>query len=452
MLPTVFQAFLDNRPVCVMARALLERLFRPERLNHLFERTALRQYTNKLPFSSLVELMTCVVSCVDSSVYSAYRKRRKSLGVSDQAIYDKLDNMEVGISAALVADSAKQSAEIIDQLGAKREPLLPGYHVRILDGNHFSATQRRLKPLRPISDAPLPGKALVVLDPQTGLATDVFLTPDGHAQERSLLDDVIPVVRPKDLWIADRNFCTLKLLFSTVEAGAFFVIRQHGNVTGRLLGQKRYRGISPSGKVSEQDIELEFEGRKLRLRRITVYLNEATRDGDSVIHILTNLPDTDASAVVGANLYLNRWKIETFFAEVTRTLACEIDTLAYPKAALFVFCLALMISNAVAVMKSAIRAEHGAEKAEEMSGYYLGLEIEETHEGMMVAIPESEWAIFRMMSLDEFVVVLKEMARRMDLDKYRRSKRGAKKPQPKRTPYRKGGHVSTHQILAQKPP
>lgn len=452
MLPSIFQSFFEKRPICVMARALVERLFRPEHLNELFEKKKLRQYTKKLPFASLVELMVSVVSCVETSVFSAYRKRQKTLGVSDQAVYDKLDHMEVGISAALVADSAKQADEIIDELGAKKPSLLPGYRVRIIDGNHLSATQHRLKELWTISDAPLPGKALVVFDPQTDLATEVFLTPDGHAQERSLLDDVIQTVCEKDLWIADRNFCTLKMLFSIADKKAFFVIRQHGNVVGNLQGEKQCLGMGPTGKVDVQEIELEFEGRKKVFRRVTVYLNEATRDGDMVIQILTNLPKEDASAIVVAEIYSKRWGIETYFAEVTRTLACEINTLAYPKAALFVFCLALMIRNAVSVMKAAMSAEHGEKKADEISGYYLGLEIEETYDGMMVAIPEAEWTIFRTMSLKEFAEALKGMARQMDLDKYRRSKRGEKKPKPKRTQYRNGGHVSTHKILTANSP
>ena len=59
----------------------------------------------------------------------------------------------------------------------------------------------------------MPGHALVVLDPRLMLATDVILCEDGHAQERSLLDQIVPMVAPSDLWIADRNFCTTDFLF-----------------------------------------------------------------------------------------------------------------------------------------------------------------------------------------------------------------------------------------------
>src|SRR5947209_2455942 len=122
MLPKAFQSFVAQRPICVMAQAVLENLFQPERQDALFERAAQRQYTRTLLFSSLVELLFAVVLCVEPSVYAAYRRRKKRLGVSDQAVYDKLDGMEPGVAAALVEDSAQQAAAVIDALGARRKP------------------------------------------------------------------------------------------------------------------------------------------------------------------------------------------------------------------------------------------------------------------------------------------------------------------------------------------
>src|SRR5687767_2106094 len=104
MLPTIFQSFIERSPICVMARAVLENLFQPVRLDELFERTAQQQYHRTLLFSSVVELMHAVVLGVEPTVYAAYRKRRHTLPVSDQAVYDKLDGMELGLSAALVTD------------------------------------------------------------------------------------------------------------------------------------------------------------------------------------------------------------------------------------------------------------------------------------------------------------------------------------------------------------
>lgn len=451
MLPKAFDAFIQQRPIAVMARAVVESFFLPERLDALFERTAEKQYHRKLLFSSVVELMHSVVLGVEPSVYAAYRRRREVLGVSDQAVYDKIDGTELALSAALVNDSAQQAAPVIDALKARREPWLPGYQMRILDGNHLAATEHRIEELRTTWAAPLPGRALVVLEPETGLATDIFLTPDGHASERTLLDDVLQTVRERDVWLADRNFCTLKFLFEIASKMAFFIIRQHGTVKGCLHGKRRFVGEGSTGKVYEQMIDLVFEGKTKTFRRLTIELREATRDGDKVLHLISNLPKKIPGLQI-AELYRKRWTIETLFYEVTQTLACEIDTLCYPRAALFVFCLALMAANAVAVIKAALRAAHGDEVADELSGYYMALEIQQTHDGMMIALPAALWNVFGAMSVPTFALTLKEMAKHVDLKMHRKSRRGPKKPPPNMDTYKNGGHVSTHKLLTAKDP
>jgi IS4 transposase len=449
MFAAAFTAFIEQRPIGVMARAVVHRLLDAEHLDELFRRTALAQYQRQLLFSSVVDLMQSVVLGAEPSVFAAYRKRQHILPVSDDSIYNKLKGMELGVSAAIVRDSAQRAEAVIDELKARRAPWLPGYRIRIIDGNHLSATEHRLEPLRDTWAAPLPGKVLAVMDPELDLACDVFLTPDGHAQERSLLDDVLETVRERDLWMADRNFCTLKFLFEIADKLAFFLIRQHGQIHGRLKGKRRFVGHSSTGKVYEQPLELTHGGETRRVRRITIELLKPTRDGDMVLHLLTNLPE-DVSGLQCAELYRKRWTIETLFYEVTQTLECEIKTLCYPKAALFVFCLALTAANSVAVLKAALRATHGEAEAEEMSAYYMALEIKQVHEGMMIALPIGEWTIFRDMSIADFAAKLKEMAGHMNLKYYRKSKRGPKKPPPTMDQYRNGGHVSTYKVLRDK--
>ena len=453
LLGKVFQSFVEKRPVCVMARGILERLFDPARINALFDQSAKTGYTKKLHFSTLVGLMGDVVLGVKPSVNAAFQALEKNdATVSLTAIYNKLDRVEAAVSAALVRDAAAQTAPAIDALDARLEPWLPGYRCRILDGNHLSATDHRIEELRTTWAAPLPGKILVVLDQERMLAEEVFLTEDGHAQERSLLYATLQCIRAKDLWIADRNFCTLKFLFGIAQRLAFFLIRQHGTVKGKLVGRRRKIGRCPTGMVYEQAIELRDPetGQTATFRRITVKLDQATRDGDLEIHLLSNVPEKDADALILAELYRKRWTIETMFQEITATLQCEIHTLGYPKAALFAFCLALVAFNAVSLLKAALRAVHGAATVNEtVSGYYLNLEIRGTYEGMMIAIPEKHWTIFRRLSLKELAEVLKELAGHLTLSRYRKHPRGPKKPPPKKAAYTNGGHVSTFRLLNQ---
>ena len=452
LLDKLFQPFIQETPIAVMARAALECTLDPRHLDELFARTAQRQYTNELLFSSLVDLMARVVLGQEPSVHAAYRKLEAQLPVSDQSVYNKLQHVELAVSAALVQDSAQRIAPVIAKLGGGLPPLLPGYRVRFLDGNHLAATEHRLPELRCLKAGPLPGLALVVLDQEHLTATNVLLSEDGHAQERSLLENLYPLVRPRDLWVADRNFCTVGFLFAVTNRQGFFVIRQHGNLPVKLLGKRRPRGRCDTGRLFEQRFQVhDDDGNVLRRRRVTVVLDQPTREGDQEIHILTNLLGAKAAAAKVADIYRKRWTIEGLFFEVSQTLSCEIDTLCYPKAALFAFCLGLVASNAVALLKAALRAEHGEETVgQQLSAYYLALEIRQTYAGMMVAIPAVHWAIFQDMSAAGLAKVLRELARHVSLHRYRKTPRGPKKPPPIRVRHRTSKHVSTAKILAER--
>jgi hypothetical protein len=109
-----------------------------------------------------------------------------------------------------------------------------------------------------------------------------------------------------------------------------------------------------------------------------------------------------------------------------------------------------MAANAVAVLKAVLRTVHGEETADEMSAYYMALEIKQVIPGMMIALAADEWTVFRTMSTTRFTTELKRIAAHMDLDYYRKSKRGPKKPPPKMDEYRNGGHVSTYKLLRDK--
>ena len=94
------------------------------------------------------------------------------------------------------------------------------------------------------------------------------------------------------------------------------------------------------------------------MRQVRVRLRTPTEDGDAEVEILTNLP-AKVSATKVAEIYLKRWTIEGAFHELTVALNCEVNTLGYPKAALFGFCVAVAAYNVLAVLKAALRAVHG---------------------------------------------------------------------------------------------
>jgi hypothetical protein len=309
----VFSRFLKESPVAVMVAALMEHVLAPEKINAIFARNARIQYERDVLFSTTVDVMSEVVCGVRPAVNAAYRRKKKheEIRVSIGSLYEKIQGVEERVSRALVRETAAEMADVVRHLGGSCTPLLVGYRVKILDGNALAKTERRVKESRTSTAGPLPGKALVVLEPELGLLSDVFCCEDGHAQERSLLPQVLETVERRDLWIADRNFCTAGFLFSLHEKRAAFVIRRHGNLSCEEVGALRLCGAVEGGEVFEQGVAVRTErGRILRLRQVVVRLETPTRDGESEIRILTNLPAEAADAVKVAELYRKRWRIE----------------------------------------------------------------------------------------------------------------------------------------------
>ncbi|HMB05171.1 MAG TPA: transposase [Isosphaeraceae bacterium] len=446
----VFQRFVEDSPVCVMTQALLENSLSPTTVDSLFEQHAEWQYTRNLLFSDIVHLMSLVVCGIRPSINSAFKKMAPYLGVTKKAVSDKIDRVETTTSAALVRHSGSALGAIIDELGSRNDPWLKGYQVKILDGSHWPGTEHRIKPLRFTRAGALPGHSLVVLDPERMLSTDVVPCEDGHAQERSMTAAILEMVRPGDLWIKDRNFCTTAFLFGIARRDGWFVTRQHGStLSWEVVGERVSKGRCETGDVFEQKVRLSNdEGEVLFVRRITVELDQPTRDGDRTIHILTNLPEEAADAVKVAQLYRKRWTLETAFQELEASLHGEINTLGYPKAALFAFCLALVSSNVLSTVKAALRSVHGAKAADsEVSGYDLAEEVAGTYRGMMIAVPKDEWVVFHGMSPREISPFLKRLAGAVRLSEFRKQARGPKKPRPERQSGAEIKHVATARLL-----
>jgi IS4 transposase len=449
MLANIFNAFAQESPISIMMRGLMERVFSPDRLDEIFAAHSKVQYQRELLFSTLVNLLSLVVCGIHPSVNAAYKAKAQQINVTRGALYQKLNGVETAVSTALLRQTARELSSLIQAVGGQQEPLLPGYSVRILDGNALAATEHRLAVLRQESAAPLPGKSLVVLEPESRLAIDIFLCEDGHAQERRLFGQVLETVEPQQLWIADRNMCTVGFLLGIAQRQAAFVIRAHENLPWEAVGELRSAGLVESGELFEQEIWIEQAGHRLKMRRVVLRLLKPTRHGENEMVFLTNLPTTVASAQVVAELYRNRWQVEGLFLTVTMNFEGEINTLSYPKAALFSFVLALVTYNILATVRAALGGVHGVEKMNAaLSDFYMVDEIQGTYRGMMIAIPVEHWQVFGEMSLSELAEQLKDLGARVNLKRFLKQPRKKKNPPPKRVKDPKHPHVSTARLLS----
>jgi DDE family transposase len=455
----VFEKFEKESPVSVMTRALLENVLQPGPIDAMFERTAQEQYHNELLFSTVVEVMSLVSCGFYDSPHAVYTRRRQLFPVTLKSFYEKLQRIELPVMRQLVLDTATAMANIVTELGGTVPALLPGYQIKILDGNCLAATQHRLKELRELAAGPLPGKTLAVLDPQLGLIVDVFPCEDGHAQERSLLPAVLSTVQAGELWIEDRNFCTRDFLSGVARRQAFFLIREHQQLpwTEEEGSPLTFVGRVETGEVWEQVVTMavaneedqQVLGKVLRLRRLVIKLDKPTRDGDTELALLTNVWGVDA--LTFARLYLQRWQVEHAFQILTTELECEQSRLGYPKAALFAFCVAVLAYNILGVIKGALRVVHGNDQVEkEVSMHHLTEDVSKTYRGMMIAIPPTEWVIFRHLSAKDMAAGLIDLARLVNVATYKKAPTRAKKPKTTRKHDPEVPHVSTAQLLAKR--
>ena len=102
ILSDVFERFSQDAPLSVMARGIIENALNPQVLDQLFEDVAEKQFTHKLLFSTIVNLMSVVVCRIRPSIHAAFQARAETVGASIDAVYDKLDGTETAVSAALV--------------------------------------------------------------------------------------------------------------------------------------------------------------------------------------------------------------------------------------------------------------------------------------------------------------------------------------------------------------
>ena len=212
-----------------------------------------------------------------------------------------------------------------------------------------AASKKRLAPLRGERGAAPPGHTLVVYDPDQALVTDIVACEDAHESERTVARTLVASAGAGELWLADSHFCTRALLQGWQQAGAAFIVREHGRHP-RLVQQGPWQeaGRCETGVLKEQSIGIEAEG--VAWRRIQLVLDEPTREGLTQLNLWSNLPP-EVTAEQIAQLYRRRWRIEGLFGRIESVLNSEMRTLGHPRAALLGFATAVLAYNVLSLPK-----------------------------------------------------------------------------------------------------
>jgi hypothetical protein len=453
-IPATLVQHCEAVPLGVMVRGTMEWLLDEPMMEQLFQQHAPDQYTRELTVSSLVKLFIQVSSGARRSVHAAYKADQATdeptIDTTYQALYGKLGRLQPAASEAVVRYSAERCKQLLAFHPPARKEPLPGYRMRVLDGNVLTGTDHRLTALRRWLNACLPGKSLVVYEPGLGLVTDLVLCEDAYTQERALLTQIVLRVQADDLMVADRNFCTTRFVFGVHAQKAFVLVRQHRRSLPCVSVNKLKKcGQTDTGTIHEQKVKVSDPetGEVLVLRRIEVRLFEKTRDGDRTIAVLSNLPD-EVSALQIAEIYRERWTIEKHFQFLTQSLHCEVPGLGKPRAALFAFAMALVAANALAIVRGTLRSAHGVEAEAEISGYYLADEVGSDYRTVMKYLPPDQWLGWNRLPASAMAKLLGLIARYVRIKGLTRSQRGPKKPPTHKPVYdKKHKHYSTSRLL-----
>lgn len=454
MFSRVFARFKQKSAITVMAQLGLARVLDAKWIDELFEQHSTSQYTRELLFSTTVDLMSLVSLGLSPSIHAAAKSMEQELNVSMQSVYNKLNGIEAPVVRAFVSGSAERLVPVVQALEPKRMATVKGFRLRIVDGNHLAASEKRLKVLRNFRGAALPGQSLVVYDPDLSLVLDVLPCEDAHTQERLLMQAILTKAAAGDLWLGDRNLCTAPIILGVIERGSHFLLREHAaNPNPDVLTPLRLMGRIETGTVYQQTVSIEDEqGVTHRLRRIEVRLKTPTEDGERIIRLLTNVPASQLSAQKLARLYRRRWKIEMMFQRLESVLQSEIKTLGQPRAALFAFGVSVLAYNVLSMLLTAVRVQHAntlADQELELSPYYIAIEIRANYAGMMIATEDKDWKHYESLNTKEFAKTLLALAANINPRRLRSHPRKPKLAKKKGYVSRRAAqrHVATSRVI-----
>jgi IS4 transposase len=440
-------------PLTVLVRGVLEWACPHSFFEELFERECRpRQWNRKLTISAIAWLMLAVVTGVRRSVFAALVADRASgaptILATASALYAKYGRIDPRFTVAIVRAVGARMRDLLEAVGIPEPFGWEGYRVTILDGTDLAGTDHRLKPLRRINAAGLPGRYVVAYDLTTGLVLDAAASEDAYTSERALVRDLLMVAVLNQLFVADRHFCTTEILFGIMDRRARFLIREHSNnLRWYPLAEAQEVGRVETGTVWEQRIEAEDtqSGQRRRMRRIVLVLDEPTEDGETEVVLLSNLERVCALRI--CTLYRKRWTIERHFALVKMVLRGEIEGLGRPRAALFAMALALVAANALVVVGQVLRTTHGAEEFERLSSYYLADEVVGNYRAVDKLIAVAAWSEVESLPPSAFWEWCRAVGSRVKTAGFHKHPRGPKRPQAPRASGKDRHHYSTYRLL-----
>jgi len=193
-------------------------------------------------------------------------------------------------------------------------------------------------------------KLHTLLDLRGSIPSFIEITT-GLIHDVNILDILIP--EPGSYYIMDRGYLDFERLYRLHQDKAFFVIRAKKNFQFRRLYSRAVD--KTTGLRCDQTVKLTgYKSSQYypeKLRRVKYYDAENNR----YLVFLTN--DFDILALIVADLYRNRWKIELFFKWIKQHLKIKTFFGTSPNAVKTQIWIAISVYLMVAIIKKTLKSE-----------------------------------------------------------------------------------------------
>jgi hypothetical protein len=446
---------LNRLPLAEAAWTLFRYATNDAVLQRIFEQHRGRAYCSELTFSTLVDLVCDALLIHGGSGRQSFAQGRGkgSLTVSDQAAYGKLRRVPVAVSEALLWEVGARLTNVVPPVDSRSlPPCFAAYQVTAMDGKKVKNLAKRLKPLRGVKGSLLGAKVLVAIDCRSGLVIAMSSTADGEANDAPLVPTLVPQVRGRvpgpRLWLADRQFCDLRIPALLSQEGDGFVIRHCLKMGFHRDSHQEVREFRDAkGRTIREEwgwVGSAKDKRRMYVRRITL-----ERPNEEPIIVLTNLLDGvqfPAEAVL--ELYGERWHIERVFQQVTEVFQLQSLIGSSPQAAILQASLCFVLYNVIQVVRGYV-AQAKEVSLESVSQEMLFRDVQKqmicwTELGT-AALPERVCEI--PLEADATRVRLRELLRGVWSNRWRKSPPKKNWRAPAKTQCVAGGHSSAWKLL-----
>ena len=231
----------------------------------------------------------------------------------------------------------------------------------IMDGSQLAEAAHRLKLLRKIVGAVLPGRVFAFYDLFRGICRHLQFEPNAARNENLLATESLQVVPEGTLVVGDRLFGVIKHFRTLAERRLWGVFRRNGTVNIKereVLSRKQGGGRS---YLEDALVDVGSGDDKITLRLIRY------SDGKRKIEVLTNVLDPKKlQAATVIRLYGLRWGIERMFFDLKEVLNLNRFYAGNLNAVAAQFYAGVIVYNAFRVVQARIAQRHGI-RPEELS-------------------------------------------------------------------------------------